>query len=132
MKAQTPLEKLTADKQRIKLAAYMKEKELNANFQYIQEHGGKLLLSGAVSAILPGSKSTNKTRQSSSSMMSSSLMSSIPSALTGLALGGAKNYFSVGKNLLPVVWGIAQPFILTAGIKGAKKLIKNIFTRKKK
>jgi len=97
---------------------------MNANVQYLQQNGGKLLLSGAVSAILPGAKSKTVKEETKSS--------SLPSTITGLALGGAVDYFTRGKHLFPLVLSVAQPFLLTWGVKGAKKLIGNLLSGKKK
>jgi len=100
---------------------------MNANVQYIQNNGGKLLLSGVTSAIFPGVKS--KTIEKESNLASSS---SLPSTIAGMALGGAADYFTRGKHILPLALSIAQPFLLTWGVKGAKKLIGNLLSGKKK
>lgn len=121
---QTPLEKLTSEKKMIKELCRVQEEKLNTNVQYIQQNGGKLLLSGLISAILPNTKSSDKNE--------SDQPSSPLSSLAEMALGGASNILSPGKGILPLVWGIAQPFVLTWGIKGFKKLLRGIFVRKKR
>ena len=47
----TPLEKLISDRRRIQQECTIQERKLNADFSYIQENAGTLLLSG-VSALL--------------------------------------------------------------------------------
>ena len=47
----TPLEKLISDRRRIQQECTIQEQKLNADFSYIQENAGTLLLSG-VSALL--------------------------------------------------------------------------------
>jgi len=126
-KEPTPLERLISNKERINVLSKIQENKMNANVQYIQQNGGKLLLSGVTSAILPGTKSK---RISQKSGVSSS--SSLPSTIAGMALGGAADYFTKGKHIFPLVLSVAQPFLLTWGIKGAKKLIGNLLSGKKK
>lgn len=124
IKEPTPLEKLISNKERIKVLSKIQENKMNANVQYVQQNGGKLLLTGVTSAVFPKtqSKITNKVSGSSS----------LPSAITGLALGGVADYFTKGKHILPLAFSVAQPFLLTWGIKGAKKLIGNLLSGKKK
>lgn len=113
-KEPTPLERLTANKEKIQVLSKIQENKMNANVQYLHQNGGKLLLSGIVSAILPGGKSSS------------------PSSITGLALGGGLDYFTRGKHLFPLVLSVAQPFLLTWGVKEAKKLVANLLSGNKK
>ena len=43
---QTPLEKLISERRRIQQECMVQEQKLNADFSYIQENAGTLLLSG--------------------------------------------------------------------------------------
>jgi len=120
---QTPIERLISNKSRIKFESKVRENRMNDNFQYLQKNSGKLIVSGVTSAIFPGSKSS-ETRMSKPS--------SLPSTLADIALGGVSTYLTAGKGIIPMVFNVAKPLLITWGIKGAKKLLKNIFKRKKK
>ncbi|WP_102409169.1 hypothetical protein [Parabacteroides bouchesdurhonensis] len=123
-KIQTPLEKLISDKERIQKQCRIQEQKLNGDFSYIQENAGSLLLSGISYLLFPGSKSTTKSNTTTNT-------NTEVARQTGLSLG-LSDYLSIGKNMLPLLWDIAQPFIMTWGIKKAKNIISNIFTKKKK
>lgn len=119
--AQTPLEQLQARKAQLRFESRIHEEKIGANLKYMQSHGGKLALNSVTSAIFP-KKSVN----------TQSRPSTLPLTLTDLALGGVSSVMKGNKGILPIVWNFAQPFVLTWGIKGAKKLIGGIFSRKKK
>lgn len=125
-KVQTPLEKLIADKERIKVLSKIQENKLNANLQYLQQNGGKLLMSSVTSAVFPNTKS--KVKRNTSFAAPSSVAAP---TIAGLALGGAADYFTKGKHILPLALSIVQPLLFTWGIKGLKKLVKNILAKKK-
>ena len=122
-RALTPTERLISNKNRIKFECKVHEERLNENLQYLQKNSGKLIISGVTSAVFPGLKSSGKQM---------SRPSSLPSTLTDLALGGVSTYLTAGKGILPLAVNLAKPLLLTWGIKGAKKLLKSIFTRKGK
>lgn len=119
---QSPLEKIRARKEKLRVSAKMQENKIGNNFKYIQNHGGKLVLNSIKSAVFPSRNENNI----------QSKPSSLPLTLTDLALGGVSSVMKGNKGLLPMIWNFAQPFVLTWGIKGAKKLIGGIFSRKKK
>jgi len=120
----TPLEQLKARKQQLQFEAQIRQNKIGNNFQYIQHHGGKLVLNTVTSAVLP---------KRATGVINSLQPASRTSSIANLALGGASTLLKGNKaGLLPIVWGIAQPFILTWGIKGAKKFIGGLFSRKKK
>lgn len=121
----TPLEKLISDKQRIQEQCKVQEQKLNQDFSYIQENAGSLLLSGLSSLLFPNNKSTTKTSTNEQTATSSTT----GQPLISLGVG---DYLSVAKGLLPLAWDLAQPFIMTWGIKKAKKLVTNLLFRKKK
>lgn len=120
---QTPLEKLISDKARIQQECRIRQQKINDDFSYIQENAGRLLLSGFSSLLFPGAKQTNKTNDTSSATAVSG-SSAIPMGLS--------EYVSLGKSMLPLVWDIAQPFIMTWGIKKAQKWLVNLLFKKKK
>lgn len=120
----TPLEKLISDKQRLQQKCQKQAEKLNDDFSYIQENAGSLLMSGLSSLLFPSSKATNKKEGASSK----------PSPQTGktsIALG-TSDYLSIAKGMLPVIWDVAQPLIMSWGIKKAQKWLVGLFTRKKK
>lgn len=119
----TPLEKLISDKQRLLGECHIREEKLNEDFSYIQEHVGSLLLSGVSSLLFPSTKSHAKKEDSSHKPVST--------ASSGLSLG-MSDYLSMAKGLLPMAWDIAQPMLLSWGIKKAKNWVSHLLFRKKK
>ena len=105
---QTPLEKLISDKERIQRQCKRQEQKLNEDFSYIQENAGSLLLSGLSSLLFPSNKSTTKTNDKNTAPV------------------------SIAKGMIPIAWDLAQPFIMTWGIKKAKKWFSNLLFKKKK
>lgn len=120
---QTPQEKLISDKARIQLECLMREQKLNDDFSYIQENAGSLLLSGLSALLFPSTKQTKKTNDNSPVSVTPG-QSAIPFGLS--------EYVSIGKNMLPLVWDIAQPFLMTWGIKKAQKWLVSLLFKKKK
>lgn len=121
----TPLEKLISDKRRLQKECQKQADKLNDDFSYIQENAGSLLMSGLSSLLFPNAKASTPKE---------STTSSTPSPLTGgagIALG-MSDYLSIAKGMLPVLWDVAQPLLMSWGIKKAKKWLTNKFTRKKK
>ena len=57
---QTPLEKLISDRRRIQQECTIQERKLNADFSYIQENAGTLLLSGVSALLFPNTKAKSK------------------------------------------------------------------------
>jgi len=120
---QSPLESLQARKQQLRFDAHIQEDKIGANIKYVQHNGAKLVLHSVTSAILPGSF----TAQSNQSKTSTRSL-----GITDLAMGGVSSVIKGNKGILPIIWNFAQPFILTWGIKGVKKLVGGLFSRKKK
>lgn len=61
---QTPLEKLISDRRRIQQECTIQERKLNADFSYIQENAGTLLLSGVSALLFPNTKAKSKGTES--------------------------------------------------------------------
>ena len=57
---QTPLEKLISDRRRIQQECTIQERKLNADFSYIQENAGTLLLFGRPPILCPNPKTNTK------------------------------------------------------------------------
>jgi len=119
----TPLEQLRSKKEQARIQSEIQKDKLSSNLKYVQSNAGKLIVNGVTSSIFPGKSNQSKP-------------SSLPSTLADIALGGAKTYLKSSKGgglgIIPLVWGIAQPFVLTWGIKGAKKLVGSLFSGKNK
>lgn len=116
---QTPIERLLADKQRIRQSCEACEKRIGASVSYIQENAGTLLLSGMSSLLFPakpGSKTANK----------KPVPAKVPAEGATTPLG-LSDLLSAGKALLPVAWDIVQPIIVSWGIRTVKKNIINLF-----
>ena len=120
---QTPLEKLISDKERIQRQCKRQEQKLNEDFSYIQENAGSLLLSGLSSLLFPSNKSTTKTNDKNTAPVTAGQ----PSIALGIS-----DYLSIAKGMIPIAWDLAQPFIMTWGIKKAKKWFSNLLFKKKK
>jgi len=114
---QTPLEKLISDKERIQRQCKRQEQKLNEDFSYIQENAGSLLLSGLSSLLFPSNKSTTKTNDKNTAPVTAGQ----PSIALGIS-----DYLSIAKGMIPIAWDLAQPFIMTWGIKKAKKWFSNL------
>lgn len=122
---QTPLEKLTSDKERIRLQCSIQGQKINNDISYIQENAGNLLLSGLSSLLFPNSKQTTaQTGGAGQAAPNAAALASVPFGLT--------EYLSIAKSMVPVAWELAQPFIVSWGVKKAKKWFVNLFTKKKK
>ena len=120
---QTPLEKLISDKERIQRQCKRQEQKLNEDISYIQENAGSLLLSGLSSLLFPSNKSTTKTNDKNTAPVTAGQ----PSIALGIS-----DYLSIAKGMIPIAWDLAQPFIMTWGIKKAKKWFSNLLFKKKK
>ena len=119
----TPLEKLISDRRRIQQECAMQEQQLNADFSYIQENAGSLLLSGVSALLFPKTKSkTNETEHKQPTQVPE-----VPSVSLNFA-----DYLSVAQGLLPVAWDVARPLLTAWGIQKVQTwIIKKLFKKKK-
>lgn len=120
---QTPIERLLADKQRIRQSCTEYEKRIGNSMTYIQENAGTLLLSGMSSILFPA-KPSNKTTKSTVPVKASGESTASPL--------GISDFLSVGKTLLPIAWDVIQPIIVSWGIRTIKKKVINMFTSGRK
>ena len=118
---QTPLTKLQHRKELIRLESDLQIQKLDQHLSYFKENAGSLALSGISSLLFSGSKTSSKEGKEQQSLP---IQSTHPL--------GILNYLSLGKGLIPVALEIAQPFLITWGLKSVKKLITGIFSKKKK
>lgn len=121
----TPLEKLISDKQCLQRKCQKQTEKLNDDFSYIQENAGSLLMSGLSSLLFSSSKSTSK-KEGSVSKFSSKEEKTNSTSL------GISDFLSISKGILPIIWDVAQPLIMSWGIKKAQKWLINLFTRKRR
>ena len=118
---QTPLQKLSADKEHIRRQCCRQEQKLNEGILYLQDNAAGLLISGASALLFSGSGGTTQKDKTVSSPAHSHATTSL----------GLSDYLSIGKMMVPVLWEIAQPLIITWCIRKMKKIITNAFTGKK-
>jgi len=118
---QTPLEKLLAEKERIRQQSTQQEQKLNEDLSYLQDNAGSLLLSGVSSLLFSGSATAKKNKALPVSGNSQTVHA--PTASLGLA-----DFLPIGKIMIPVLWEIAQPLIIAWCIRRLKKA----FTGKKR
>ena len=93
----------------------------------MQQNAGSLLLSG-VSALLSTTGSSKSEKKKDGAMAAKAAATGEPAA-TSL---GLTDILSLGSGLIPIAWEVAQPFLITWGIKRVKKMMSHLFTRKKK
>lgn len=115
-----PLEILISEKEQIRIKCRLQEQKLNDDFSYIQQNSGNLLLSGLSSLLFPSRKS-----ESSSEAAKTESREESPSIILGLS-----DYLSMVKGLLPVVWDIVRPVLITWGIARARSFFFKILHRK--
>mgnify|MGYP000178748542 CR=1 FL=1 len=120
---QTPLEKLISDKERIQRQCKRQEQKLNEDFSYIQENAGSLLLSGLSLSFPEQLTSTDKNKRQEHSSRNG--------WTTLHRFRGSPDYLSIAKGMIPIAWDLAQPFIMTWGIKKAKKWFSNLLIQEK-
>lgn len=118
----TPLEKLLSDKYRVKSECCDVEKRLNENFLYIQDNTASIIFSGISTLLFPGSNSAKKEGKTEDS-------SYLPAFSTKLSLS---DYLSIGKGILPHVWNIAKPVLLTWSIGKTQSMLFRLLFGKKK
>ncbi|MDR1523750.1 MAG: hypothetical protein LBS79_00645 [Tannerella sp.] len=112
----SPIEQLLADKTNIKAMCREQEQKLGEDFAYLRENVSGLLLSGISSLLFSSGKAGKKTDERNES--------NVPFAASG--------YLAITKSLLPVIWSIVQPMLITWGINKAKSFIFGLFSGKKK
>jgi len=119
---QTPLAKLQHKKELIRLESTIQQQKLDQHLSYMKDNAGSLALSGLSSMLFSGSKSSSPKEEKKQPLLSTT---------ASLPLGILKS-LSYGKGLVPIVLEIAQPFLITWGLKTVKNLITGIFSKKKK
>jgi hypothetical protein len=114
-------EKLLHDKALLESLIKERENNLSRDFAYIRDNASSLMFSGFTSLFFPSDKSkTNKEQLA---------LSSCEKREKPLAVS---DWLAIGKGFVPVVWEIAQPFVLTWGINKAKSWFAGLFTKTKK
>ena len=117
----TPLERLLHEKQRVTEECELRKIKLNADCAYIQAHAGSLLLSGLSALLFPGGN--KKQAAKASANQTAAAAPAMPWRWGDL--------LAVGKSLLPVAWEVAQPIIMTWGIKKVRKWFSRLLFSKK-
>lgn len=119
----TPLQKLTAEKNRIKQLTKEQEAKLSEHYNYVQSNAGSLLLSFVSSMLFSksSSKDTDSTVETSNQDTNNEPASSL----------SFSDLIPMSKLLLPMVWEIAKPMLLSWGIKKVSQFTASFFTRRK-
>jgi hypothetical protein len=99
------------------------EKKLGEDFAYIRDNAPELLLSGISSLLFSSGKSAKKT---DTAMVDRGKREELTVPFA------ASDYLAIARNLLPVVWSIIQPMLITWGINKAISLISGLFSGNKK
>ncbi|MDR3268072.1 MAG: hypothetical protein LBT83_03280 [Tannerella sp.] len=106
----TPRTNLLTRKAGLQEQCRIQEQKLEKDFAYLREHSGGLLLSGLSGLLSSGPKTApSPTRPSAASGQSPPLR--------------LADVLSIGKEMLPVAWEIAQPFLITWSIQKIKRWI---------
>lgn len=104
---QTPIERLQAEKLQVGIRCREQEEKLNGHWEYIRDHSGSLLLSGIVTLFFPSHRSeTSRTSTDNSEASGSAL-----------------------KSMLPIIWSMVKPIVISWLLAKAGDLIRNIFTK---
>lgn len=120
----TPLEKLQSDKLYAKIRSEEAAQRLDNNFTYIQDNTGKFILSGISSYLFPGNKAKKEDNDEDSDSLLPALIKRKP---------GINDALTIGTTIIPHLWGIAKPVLLTWGIgKMQSLLLDKLFGKKKK
>lgn len=123
---QTPLEILQLEKTRLRAIGKQQEEKLTADFHYMQENAGSILLSSISTLFFPHSKSGSSTKKQPEETASEATANGAPQQPLGIS-----DYLSIAGGLAPVAWGIVQPIIFTWGMKQVKKwLSRHLFKKK--
>lgn len=122
----TPIEKLLAEKIDVERKCHAQKKKLDEDFAYIQNNASGLLLSGLSTLLFPTKNPASKGEKqvAKSGNQSPDSTDNTPTTLS--------DYLTIGKSLLPVVWEITQPLLITWGISKAKSLLSGLFAKKKR
>ena len=115
---QTPLERLIADKNRVKQLCEEKGRDINDDIFYVQANAGTLLLSSLSSMLFPssvGKKVASSGTIEGSDNTQISLMEMLPLA----------------KTLFPIAWDVAKPILISWGVKRISNLVVNVLFKKK-
>lgn len=121
----SPIERLFADKIDVREKCRIQEKKINADFVYIRDNAGGLLLSGMSSLLFP-SKDTN---EKSAGKLSTGAHKHLDKSTNNRF--SAFDFLAITKSLLPLAWDILQPIAITWGLNKSKSLIAKLFSRKK-
>jgi len=121
----TPIEQLLADKDFVEAQCSIREKKLQDDFEYIHHNATSLLFSG-LTTLLFSSGSTKRKPETQSVALNYDRQPAQSANLLSLS-----DLFVVAQKMLPVVWEIVQPMLISWGIKKVKSLIFGLFTKKK-
>lgn len=117
-----PIDKLLFEKQRLKKECQAKERKLNEDLTYIEDHVAGLLLSGVSSLLFP----KKKKEQVAVVTNAASTDHITPSSLS------LSNYLSIAKSMMPAAWEVARPLLISWGIQRVQSWALGKLFKKKK
>jgi hypothetical protein len=113
-KKQSAVEKLLYDKAQLEALIKEREKNLGRDFAYICNNASSLIISGFTSLLFPSGRAKKPALSPTENVKKDA--PDRPFALPG--------GMAIAKSLVPLVWEIARPFILTWGINRMKRIVK--------
>ena len=114
----TPLEKLKIDKERAQRLCKRQETALNDDISYIQNNMTGIIMSSLSGMLFP-KKNTSPTKAPQAT--SKKTAPKTPSHALSFA-----DIIPVAKSMLPIMWDIARPMIISWGIKQLSHRIKKM------
>jgi hypothetical protein len=122
IQTQTPSEILSAQKARLEEEINISRRKLDSDLVYLKENSTSLLFSGLTNIIFPAAITTKEKPDSAN--LSVSKKEAKPFSSTDI--------LALSKNMLPIVWEIVRPIIISWGIDKAKSLIIGAFSGNKR
>ena len=119
----TPIEKLLADKNEVKIKCRLQGKKLNDSFDYIRENSSGIIISGITSLLFPSGHTKHKPAEQTVAIIDKTKPSRDSALLS-------TNLLIVAKSLTPIVWKIVKPILIRWSINKVKTLLYGTFSNK--
>ena len=121
----TPIEKLLADKSAIEDRCIMQEKKLQDDYEYIRNNASNLFIKGLSSLLFSSSQAKNTPEKQSVALIDQK------QPPQGNDLFSLSDLSVITRNMVPVIWGIAQPLLIKWSIQKGMSWLMGLFTKKK-
>jgi hypothetical protein len=119
----SPVEQLLNDKRNIEALCRKQEKKIGEDFAYLRDNASRLLPS-TLSSLLFSSEGFGRKTDADATGKDHRKEFNIPFATSA--------YLSIIRSLLPVIWHIIRPMLITWSINKTKSLIYELFSGNKK